>query len=73
MAGASSDAQMEEDAAAAKPAAPTQEQLTAIKAAIANAQTLEEIAALEQALVTGHLPSEMQVDGVNGTDRMDVG
>lgn len=43
--------------------APTQDQLTAIKAAIANAQTLEEIQRLEAALTTGHLPSEMQVDG----------
>lgn len=48
----------EEVAAASKPAGPTAEQLTAIKAAIANAQTLEEVRRLEEALTTGHLPSE---------------
>ncbi|KAK9835984.1 hypothetical protein WJX81_003873 [Elliptochloris bilobata] len=37
---------------------PTPEQLTAIKAAIANAATLEEVARLESALRTGHLPSQ---------------
>jgi hypothetical protein len=32
-------------------------------AAIANAQTLEEIQRLEEALKTGHLPSEVSLDG----------
>lgn len=59
---------MEEDAAASSAAAaatsaPSQEQMVAIKAAIANAQTLEEIQRLEEALKTGHLPSEIRVDG----------
>jgi U2 small nuclear ribonucleoprotein A' len=55
-----------EDAAAAavaapKPAAaPTAEQLTAIKAAVANAQTLEEAWQLEQALRAGAMPSELE-------------
>lgn len=46
------------EAATPKQSAPTLEQLTAIKAAIANAQTLEEVRRLEEALVTGHVPSE---------------
>ena len=33
------------------------------RAAIANAQTLEEIQRLEEALKTGHLPSEVALDG----------
>lgn len=53
--GAAADA-----AAAAKPtAAPTAEQLTAIKAAVANAQTLEDAWRLEQALKAGTMPSEL--------------
>lgn len=52
---------------------PTPEQITAIKAAIANAQTLEEVQRLETALTTGHLPSESQVDGENGAAAMDEG
>lgn len=53
------------DAAAAPKATstPSTEQLTAIKAAIANAQTLEEVRALEQALQTGNLPSQFQFKG----------
>lgn len=54
----------EEEAAAAAPAAqkgPTSEQITAIKAAIQNAQTLQEVAELEKALVTGNVPSQFQV------------
>lgn len=39
---------------------PSPEQITAIKAAIANAQTLEEVQRLENALTSGHLPSELQ-------------
>jgi len=47
-------------AAAAKPtAAPSAEQLTAIKAAVANAQTLEDAWRLEQALKAGDMPSAM--------------
>jgi U2 small nuclear ribonucleoprotein A' len=49
-----------DEAAAAKPtAAPTAEQLTAIKAAVANAQTLEDAWRLEQALKAGTMPSEL--------------
>ncbi|KXZ55630.1 hypothetical protein GPECTOR_2g1180 [Gonium pectorale] len=52
------------EAAAARPtAAPSREQMVAIQAAIANAQTLEEIQRLEEALKSGHLPSEIQVEG----------
>ena len=40
--------------------------MVAIKAAIANAQTVEEIQRLEEALKTGHLPSEIRVDGGGG-------
>ena len=46
----------------------------AIKAAIANASTLEEVRRLEDALKTGHLPSEVQVgEGGNGTAAMEEG
>lgn len=41
---------------------PSPEQITAIKAAIANAQTLEEVQRLENALTSGQLPSELQND-----------
>mmetsp|Transcript_32121 Transcript_32121/g.91095 ORF Transcript_32121/g.91095 Transcript_32121/m.91095 type:complete len:267 (-) Transcript_32121:363-1163(-) len=51
---------------AKKTTGPTPEQLTAIQAAIANAQTLEEVAALEEALSTGVMPS-----GLNGAAPMD--
>lgn len=47
---------------------PTQEQITAIKAAIAAASTLEEVRRLEQALTTGKLPSQL-----DGTSAMDEG
>lgn len=47
---------------------PTAEQLTAIKAAIANATTLEEVARLEKALTSGQVPSDLL-----GTDSMDEG
>ena len=40
---------------------PTPEQLLALKAAIANAATLEEVTRLEQALTTGIVPSDMQL------------
>ncbi|KAG2435624.1 hypothetical protein HXX76_006827 [Chlamydomonas incerta] len=57
------DAAVASSAAAAATSAPSQEQMVAIKAAIANAQTLEEIQQLEEALKTGHLPSEIRVEG----------
>ncbi|CAK0785273.1 hypothetical protein CVIRNUC_008479 [Coccomyxa viridis] len=44
---------------------PTPEQITAIKAAIANAATLDEVAQLEDALRTGHMPSQL-TEAVNG-------
>ncbi|KAG1666960.1 hypothetical protein FOA52_004243 [Chlamydomonas sp. UWO 241] len=69
-----------EDAAMAdgddgKPKAPTQAQLVAVKAAIANATTLEEISRLENALTTGQLPSEFTDGQDSGTkpDSMEVG
>ncbi|KAJ4757184.1 U2 small nuclear ribonucleoprotein A [Rhynchospora pubera] len=40
---------------------PTPEQITAIKAAIVNSQTLEEVARLEKALSTGQIPAEFAV------------
>ncbi|RLN19910.1 U2 small nuclear ribonucleoprotein A' [Panicum miliaceum] len=43
---------------APKVVAPTPEQITAIKAAIANTHTLEEAARLEKALSTGQVPAE---------------
>ncbi|XAR50423.1 hypothetical protein NMG60_11004746 [Bertholletia excelsa] len=48
-----------------KTAAPTPEQIIAIKAAIVNSQTLEEVARLEQALKTGQLPADLNI-GDNG-------
>jgi U2 small nuclear ribonucleoprotein A' len=48
--------------ASKQPGKPSQAQLIAVKAAIANATTLEEITRLENALTTGHLPSEFQED-----------
>ncbi len=41
---------------------PTPEQMIAVKAAIANATTLDEIQRLEAALTTGQLPSEFDVE-----------
>lgn len=63
-------------APAAARAGPTPEQVTAIKAAIAAASTLEEVRRLEDALKTGHLPSEITVggaDGGSGAAAMDEG
>ncbi|KAJ3683591.1 hypothetical protein LUZ60_013818 [Juncus effusus] len=40
---------------------PTPEQITAIKAAIVNSQTLEEVARLEKALSTGQIPAEFAI------------
>ncbi|KAL1533243.1 U2 small nuclear ribonucleoprotein A'-like [Salvia divinorum] len=58
----------------AKPAAPRPEQILAIKAAIVNSQTLEEVSRLEQALKSGQLPAEFNIsDGgnaPNGEDNM---
>eukprot|EP00898_Chlorokybus_atmophyticus_P002290 jgi/Chlat1/3061/Chrsp21S03382 len=51
-----------EPAAPPKPTAPTPEQLTAIKAAIANAQTLDEVARLEKALKSGQMPTDIMID-----------
>ncbi|XP_041990255.1 U2 small nuclear ribonucleoprotein A'-like [Salvia splendens] len=48
-----------------KPAAPTPEQILAIKAAIVNSQTLEEVARLEQALKSGQLPAEFNISDDN--------
>ena len=50
-----------EKADSPRPAGPTPEQLLALKAAIANAATLEEVTRLEQALTTGIVPSDMQL------------
>ncbi|PHT29297.1 U2 small nuclear ribonucleoprotein A' [Capsicum baccatum] len=44
-----------------KPAGPTPEQIIAIKAAIVNSQTLEEVARLEQALKSGQLPADLNL------------
>ena len=57
---------------------PSSEQITAIKAAIAAASTLEEVRRLEDALRTGHLPSEITIGGgegeaANGAAAMDEG
>ncbi|KAM0947173.1 putative U2 small nuclear ribonucleoprotein A' [Dioscorea sansibarensis] len=51
--------------------APTPEQITAIKAAIVNSQTLEEVARLEQALKSGQIPDEFNVQG-NDTEMSPV-
>ncbi|XP_010250407.1 PREDICTED: U2 small nuclear ribonucleoprotein A' isoform X2 [Nelumbo nucifera] len=44
-----------------KAVAPTPEQIIAIKAAIVNSQTLEEVARLEQALKSGQLPADLKI------------
>uniref|UniRef100_M4ESA5 U2A'/phosphoprotein 32 family A C-terminal domain-containing protein n=1 Tax=Brassica campestris TaxID=3711 RepID=M4ESA5_BRACM len=58
-----------EESEAPKVVAPTQEQILAIKAAIINSQTIEEIARLEQALKFGQVPAGLIVpdpaSGVN--------
>ncbi|KAB1201709.1 U2 small nuclear ribonucleoprotein A' [Morella rubra] len=58
-----------------KVSAPTPEQIIAIKAAIVNSQTLEEVARLEKALKSGQLPADLKTldedtgsDGVNQKD-----
>ncbi|KAF8762364.1 hypothetical protein HU200_009543 [Digitaria exilis] len=52
------DAEDTTDVNAPKVVAPTPEQITAIKAAIANTHTLEEAARLEKALSSGQVPAE---------------
>lgn len=62
--------QQEPEVPQAKPKnGPTPEQLTAIQAAIANAQTLEEVTMLEEALATGVMPSGLQLG--NGAQAME--
>lgn len=51
---------------------PTPEQLTAIKAAIAAASTLEEVRRLEEALKSGQMPSELAAAD-NHTSAMEEG
>ncbi|XP_073526436.1 uncharacterized protein [Phyllobates terribilis] len=46
---------------APKKVAPTPEQIIAIKAAIVNSQTLEEVAMLERALKSGQIPSDLKI------------
>ncbi|KAG4997132.1 hypothetical protein JHK82_027905 [Glycine max] len=48
-----------------KVVAPTPEQIIAIKAAIVNSQTLEEVARLEKALKSGQLPADLLLDNVD--------
>ncbi|KAG9131190.1 hypothetical protein Leryth_006054 [Lithospermum erythrorhizon] len=48
-----------------KPVGPTPEQIIAIKAAIVNSQTLEEVARLEQALKTGQIPADLGIPEVD--------
>ncbi|KAL5207633.1 hypothetical protein ABZP36_032068 [Zizania latifolia] len=63
-----------------KVVAPTPEQITAIKAAIVNSQTLEEVARLEKALSTGQIPAEFAIpkpdanmaEAGEETDKMDT-
>ncbi|CAN6308468.1 unnamed protein product [Urochloa humidicola] len=55
------DAQDTMEVQGPKVVAPTHEQITAIKAAIANTHTLEEAARLEKALSTGQVPAEFAV------------
>ncbi|KAK4436729.1 U2 small nuclear ribonucleoprotein A' [Sesamum alatum] len=54
---------------APKPAAPTPEQILAIKAAIVNSQTLEEVARLEQALKSGQLPADLNINDVDSAPK----
>ncbi|KAL9349674.1 hypothetical protein Peur_056929 [Populus x canadensis] len=50
-----------EEQQAPKVVAPTPEQIIAIKAAIVNSQTLEEVARLEKALNSGQLPADFKI------------
>ncbi|CAN0928435.1 U2 small nuclear ribonucleoprotein A' [Linum grandiflorum] len=62
---APAEVQNEADAAeeqqTAKVVGPTPEQILAIKAAIVNSQTLEEVARLEKALSTGQIPADLHM------------
>ncbi|XP_078441309.1 U2 small nuclear ribonucleoprotein A [Wolffia australiana] len=55
---------------APKVVAPTPEQITAIKAAIVSSQTLEEVARLEQALMSGQLPTDLKLPENSASDAM---
>ncbi|GAB2240966.1 hypothetical protein Droror1_Dr00021484 [Drosera rotundifolia] len=55
-----------------KKAAPTPEQILAVKAAIVNSQTLEEVARLEKALKSGQLPENLLMSDAEPTT-MDEG
>ncbi|CAH1428573.1 unnamed protein product [Lactuca virosa] len=48
-----------------KPVGPTPEQIIAIKAAIVNSQTLEEVARLEKALQSGQVPADLNIGNIN--------
>ncbi|KAI3688623.1 hypothetical protein L2E82_46330 [Cichorium intybus] len=50
-----------------KPVGPTPEQIIAIKAAIVNSQTLEEVARLEKALKSGQVPADLNIGNTNAT------
>ncbi|KAL0319012.1 UNVERIFIED_CONTAM: U2 small nuclear ribonucleoprotein A' [Sesamum angustifolium] len=52
-----------------KPVAPTPEQILAIKAAIVNSQTLEEVARLEQALKSGQLPADLNINDIDSAPK----
>lgn len=54
-------AEVSEQQQTPKMVAPTPEQIIAIKAAILNSQTLEEVARLEKALKTGQLPADLKI------------
>ncbi|KAI4381309.1 hypothetical protein MLD38_007391 [Melastoma candidum] len=51
-----------------KVVAPTPEQIIAIKAAIVNSQTLEEVARLEKALKSGQIPADLNIPGYNSKE-----
>lgn len=53
---------------APKASAPTPEQIIAIKAAIVNSQTLEEVARLEKALKSGQLPADLKITDNEATN-----
>ena len=55
------DEEMEEEKEAPKKSGPTPAQLQALKIAIANAATLEEVQRLETALTTGIVPSDLKL------------
>ncbi|KAF5746345.1 U2 small nuclear ribonucleoprotein A' [Tripterygium wilfordii] len=61
-----------EEQQAPKMVAPTPEQIIAIKAAIVNSQTLEEVARLEKALKSGLIPEDLKIPvGSSGGDTME--